>query len=86
MKILKQEDTSKWGFRTTCDNCDSELLVEASDLHHLYHEGYGMREPSWDEYFATCPVCSKIVGIPESKIPKALRVSVKAKSGPVGNT
>lgn len=85
MKVLKQVDTSSWGYRVTCNKCDSELMVESSDLRHLHHEGYDMSEPAWDEYFASCPICSNIVGVPESKIPKALQVSVKSKSSSVGN-
>lgn len=85
MKIIKQADTSSWSYRATCDKCESELQVEPGDLCHIHHEGYDMREPAWDEYYASCPVCSGIVGVPESKIPKALRISVQQKYAAVGN-
>jgi hypothetical protein len=80
VKIIKQADTAEWSFRATCDNCDSELQVEANDVKFVSHPDYGPREPGWDEYYATCPVCSSKIGIPESKVPKALRIKAKSKS------
>lgn len=80
MKIIKQSDTSQWSFRATCDNCDSELQVEAGDVKHIHHPGYDQREPAYDEYYATCPVCSAKIEVPESKMSKALKVKTKTKS------
>ncbi len=76
MKILKKEDTSNWGYKCTCFGCDSELLVEAKDVGHQHFDG-DPREPGYDKYTANCAVCSQQIVIPESKIPKVLRVEIQ---------
>ncbi len=76
MKVIKKEDTSNWGYKHTCSGCDTELLVEAKDVRHQRIDG-DPREPGWDKYTANCSECGGEIGIPESKIPKILRVEIQ---------
>ncbi len=76
MKILKQEDISNWEYKHVCSSCDSELLVEPSDLKH--QESYDQRDGSYDGTFTSkCPVCSQVFYIPAKVIPKRLQIQVK---------
>lgn len=76
MKVIKKEDVSNWGYKHTCSGCDSELLIEAKDVRHQRFDG-DPREPGYDKYTAECVVCSQPIIIPESKIPKILRVEIQ---------
>lgn len=82
MKILKQPDTN-WSHKHTCSKCDAELEVEKTDVKYVYCSGYG-REPDYDYWTATCPVCSESFHVPVTKIPKAVQVEIK-KAAPKDN-
>lgn len=81
MKILKQEDISKWEYQYKCAQCNSELLVEQGDLSYTYVDG-DMRDQTagYDTYHASCPVCSQRFYIDEVNLPKILQIQVKKKS------
>lgn len=75
MKILKKPDTN-WSLRHTCTNCTAELEVEKGDVKYHSYPG-DQRDPGYDTWTATCPVCSALIDVPVSKIPKAVQVEIK---------
>lgn len=77
MKILKRPDT-QWSYKHTCSNCTAELEVEKSDVKHTSYPG-DFREPGYETWSATCPICMVSFTIPESKLPKAVQVEIKDK-------
>lgn len=79
MKILSKQDVSQWTYVHVCSTCESKLEVEAKDLSHHHYDG-DMREPSYDSYSASCPVCHTSFNITEKNIPKLIQVETKAKS------
>ena len=76
MKVIKKTDVSGWAYKHTCSGCDSELEIEAKDVHHRYIDG-DPREPGYDSYSASCCVCDCSISIPSSKIPKLLQVEIQ---------
>lgn len=78
MKVLKTTDTSKWSYKFTCGQCDSELEAERGDVKHEHYSG-DFREPSYDSYSVSCPVCQRTQTVPTDKIPKALQIQIKNK-------
>jgi hypothetical protein len=83
MKIIKQVDTSAWRYSVTCKTCDSELEADANDIRHEHFVG-DMREPSYDSYYMTCPVCFSRIDVDKVKLPKALQVKVKSNASSSG--
>lgn len=85
MKIIKAPDTN-WTRKHTCVNCTAELEVEKSDVKYTYHTG-DYRDPSYETWTATCPICKTDFNIPESSLPKAVQVEIKKRvpdNGPYG--
>jgi hypothetical protein len=78
MKVLKTTDTSKWSYKFTCAQCESELEAERGDVKHQHYSG-DFREPSYDVYTVSCPICKRSQTIPMDKIPKALQIQIKNK-------
>lgn len=76
MKIIKKQDVSQWTYKYTCDMCDSELEVESKDIRHQHYDG-DFREAPYDEFKASCAVCSVIFTIPNNKIPKLIQIEAK---------
>ncbi len=79
MKILKKQDVSNWTHKHTCANCESELEVEPKDLTHTHYDG-DMREPGYDNFNASCAVCSQSFTVPIAKIPKLIQIEAKNRS------
>jgi hypothetical protein len=82
MKIIKQPDF-EWTKRHTCTNCTAELEVEKQDVTFTHYSG-DMREPSYDTWTASCPICAHTITIKEDEIPKAVQVVIKRR-GSFGN-
>lgn len=82
MKIIKAPDTN-WSRKHTCNTCGAELEVEKSDVRYQYYSG-DFRDPSYETWTATCPVCKKDFNIPESSLPKAVQVEIKARPSSSG--
>lgn len=85
MKVLKAPDTN-WTRKHTCSTCTAELEVEKTDVTYQFHSG-DMRDPSYETWTATCPLCKTSFNIPESSLPKAVQVEIKKRSpdhGPYG--
>ncbi len=78
MKVLKTTDTSKWSYKFTCPQCESELEAERGDVKHEHYSG-DFLEPSYDNYIVSCPICQRQQTVPTDKIPKALQVQIKNK-------
>ena len=79
MKVLKKLDVSNWRYKKTCEKCDSELEIEVSDVKHQHYSG-DQRDPSYDEYWANCPVCSAKLQITKDKMPKLIQIQVEKKT------
>lgn len=75
MKIIKRPDT-QWSHKHTCNNCTAELEVEKGDVKHQSYPG-DFRDPGYEIWQATCPICSVVFTIPEKSIPKAVQVEIK---------
>lgn len=84
MKIIKAPDTN-WTRKHTCANCTAELEVEKGDVKYRYHSG-DSRDPSYETWTATCPICKTDFNIPEANLPKAVQVEIKKRTdnGPYG--
>ena len=84
MKIIKAPDTN-WSRKHTCSNCTAELELDKGDVKYQYHSG-DFRDPSYETWTATCPVCHTNFNVPESSIPKAVQVEIKKRhdNGPYG--
>ena len=85
MKVIKAPDLN-WTRKHTCSTCTAELEVEKSDVKYQYHSG-DQRDPSYETWTATCPICKVDFHIPESSIPKGVQVEIKKKrsdNGPYG--
>lgn len=84
MKILKRPDTA-WSLKHTCVNCTAELEVEKGDVKFHSHPG-DFRDPGYETWSASCPICSANFDIPVTKIPKAVQVEIKNRrdNGPYG--
>lgn len=76
MKVIKKPDVSDWSYKWTCSGCDTELMVEAQDITCRYYDG-DIREPGYHSYSANCCECGCSISVPESKIPKILRVAIQ---------
>lgn len=83
MKIIKQIETKDWIHTFTCSECETELEGNAGDL-NFRHEAGDFRDPSYDVWSFSCPVCSHVTSIREDKIPKAIRVLKKKNAGSRG--
>jgi endogenous inhibitor of DNA gyrase (YacG/DUF329 family) len=79
MKIIKQVDISNWAYKHTCADCETEMEADKSDINYQYVAG-DRNEIGSDRFHFACPVCSKIVYIPNDKIPKALQIRIKAEN------
>lgn len=75
MKILKKPDTT-WSYKHTCKQCAAELEVEKGDVKYTHHSG-DYRDPSYETWQATCPVCTSIFEIPCNIIPKIIQLEIK---------
>jgi len=88
MKVVKRPDT-EWSYNYTCDNCTAVLEVEKTDVRHEHHSANDPRglDSDWDSWTARCPICSELISIPETSIPKAVQVEIKKRSdnGPYGS-
>jgi len=85
MKVLKQPDTT-WSMKHTCTHCTAELEVEKSDVKFTSYPG-DFRDPGYDTWTATCPVCSNAFHIKEATIPKVVQIEIKKRhpdNGPYG--
>lgn len=85
MKIISRQDTSSWKHKHTCDECATVLEVESGDIKYKNYPG-DIREPGYDIWEATCPVCSEDFDIPESILPKAVKVEIKRGLASPGTT
>ena len=86
MKVLKRPDTN-WSIKHTCANCTAELEVEKNDVKFHSYPG-DFRDPGYETWSATCPVCSAGFDIAVAKIPKAVQVEIKNRhpdNGPYGS-
>ncbi len=84
MKILKRPDNN-WKYLYTCNQCSAELEVEKTDVSYTHLDG-DCREPGYDKWEATCPVCSFKFTILAKDIPKIVQLEIKKKeiySGPI---
>jgi hypothetical protein len=79
MKVIKKENVSDWRYKHICENCDSELEVEAHDVKHRRYDG-DIREPGYDSYSAICEVCTNSFNIPVNKIPKLVQLEARDKA------
>jgi hypothetical protein len=79
MKVLKRVDNSAWSYKFTCSSCDSELEAENKDILYNYVSG-DMRDPGYEQYYVKCEICSQSHTIPDSKLNKSLKHSVKERS------
>ncbi len=77
MKVLKRPDTA-WSYKHTCSTCTAELEVEKSDVKFSSYPG-DFREPGYETWSATCPICQHGFNIPVTAIPKAVQVEIKNK-------
>jgi hypothetical protein len=75
MKIIKRPD-STWSYKHTCKQCTAELEVEKGDVKHHSYNG-DQREPGYETWQATCPVCSSAFDIPINVIPKIVQIEIK---------
>jgi hypothetical protein len=75
MKVIKKPDTA-WSYKHTCANCTAELEVEKSDVRYYHYDG-DQREPGYETWSATCPICSTNFDIPANTLPKAVQVEIK---------
>ena len=80
MKVLKTTDITEWNYKHICNTCDSELEVEGKDIKYTYHDSCDPREPSYETWQATCPICKESFNIPADKIPKLIRVEAKSRN------
>src|SRR5271169_4737576 len=76
MKVLKKIDTTLWRYRQICVKCESELEAEPGDVLYHYYPG-DCRDPGYETWTITCPVCSHVIDVPPSKIPKAVQVVIQ---------
>lgn len=75
MKILNKVDISDWSYKHHCEQCDSDLELDKSDV--CYFDG-GPRNDG-ESYFAHCAVCSQRFYISERLIPKLLKLEIRRK-------
>lgn len=81
MKILKKVDVNEWKHNFTCDDCDSSLEANASDVKYVYHDGMG-RESNYEEYLVDCPVCGESKTLDEVNLPKLVKLTAKNPKAP----
>ena len=74
MKVLKMPDTN-WTYKHTCEKCTAELEVEKSDVIHKSYLG-DPREPGYETWQATCPVCNSVINVPINSIPKPVQLEI----------
>lgn len=79
MKILKKAESTAWKHVFTCGKCESELEAEAIDVVHEHHAG-DMRDPSYDSYHVTCPVCSQKHILTFVEMPKVVQLEAQKRS------
>ncbi len=79
MKIIAKQDVSNWSYHHTCSKCETQLEVEANDLHHYHYDG-DYRDPSYDSYSACCTVCSQSFTVPTNKIPKLIQIEAQKRA------
>jgi len=75
MKALKQPDNT-WSYKHICETCDAELQVDKEDIHYQHYSG-DQRDPSYNTYYAECPVCHQSFDVPESKMSKIVKLEVQ---------
>ena len=75
MKILKRPDTN-WSCKYTCTNCTAELEIKKSDVSYRHYDG-DQRDPSYDAYYANCPLCSAAISILNKSIPQAVQIEIQ---------
>lgn len=75
MKVIQMPNTS-WSHKHTCANCTAVLEVEKTDVKYYSYPG-DQREPGYETWSATCPVCRVQFNIPETNIPKPVQVEIK---------
>lgn len=75
MKIIKRPDTA-WTMKHTCSNCTAELEIEKGDVKFNSYPG-DFRDPGYETWSASCPICSQSISIREASIPKAVQVEIK---------
>lgn len=85
MKVISKADISEWSYKHICQNCDSELLVESSDLKYHYYEG-DMREPGYSTYECNCSVCDEKFCVPFNNIPKLVQLEAKKRATSTGGS
>lgn len=66
MKIISTPAVADWRYKVTCNNCESLLEAEASDLKKVGGQRDG------DYAYCTCPVCKVMIWIARSQIPKGI--------------
>jgi hypothetical protein len=76
MKIIKQVDISNWCYNHTCEECETEMEADRSDIKYQYIAG-DRNEAGTDNFYFDCPVCSKSVYVPIAVVPKILQVLLK---------
>lgn len=79
MKVIKTQNPDDWSLNIECKQCDSELEACAKDVMHEYYNG-DMREPGYDAYAVSCPVCENVINILTDKIPKTVQLIAKGTS------
>jgi hypothetical protein len=75
MKVLKRPNTS-WTMKHTCSQCTAQLEVEKGDLKFSSYPG-DYRDPGYETWTATCPICAVPFNITASSIPKVVQLEVK---------
>ena len=63
-----------WSYTFMCSECDSELQADASDLIHHHYDG-DQREPGYETWCITCPVCAHSTIVKDDKIPKIVKIN-----------
>lgn len=79
MKILKKVEVNTWKHVFTCTKCESELEADASDVVHEHHAG-NIRDPSFDTYHVTCPVCEYKHSLSFKEMPKVVQLEAQKRS------
>ena len=74
MKILKQEDISKWNYEYKCTKCNTDLLIDKDDLHYM-SDYYNSDE----SFYADCVVCDNRFYIEPVIVPALLKVQLRKK-------
>lgn len=79
MKIIKSTKIDNWSHKITCSTCDSELEVELEDIKHHHYDG-DQRDPPYDRFYVTCPVCKVECIVPSNNLPKLAQIKIKERT------